>query len=54
MSKEISVSYATYELILKCHEILKKSSLNMTVVELAMFFLRKHEEEKRRESASRG
>jgi len=45
--EKISVSRATYEKVLECHKILKNSSLNITIVDLALFFLRKHEEKLR-------
>lgn len=46
MTKFIEVSEATYGKVLECHEILKNSSLNITIVDLALFFLREFKKEK--------
>ena len=47
MTREIRVSDATYEKILECHKILKNSSLNITLVDLAFFFLKENKEAKK-------
>lgn len=44
MTIQISLSQATYEKVLKCQKILATLSLNMTIVELALYFLRHHKE----------
>jgi len=46
MSKQITVSKATYEKLLECQKIMEKTSLNMTIVELALSFLQKKKIEK--------
>ena len=38
----ISVSEKTYEKILECHKILGNSSINITLVDLALRFLASH------------
>jgi len=44
MSEKITVSKATYKKVLQCKDILKTKSINMTIVELALFFLQKIKE----------
>ena len=45
MTGEIKVSDEVYRKILECHEITGNKSLNITIVDLALFFLRHKEKE---------